>query len=120
MFWTHASQADINDWETLGNKGWNWKSLLPYFLKSETYVAPTPQTAKDLDTNFEFDPSVHGEHGPVINGFLEYHGPFQEAWWRKFIMFLCLRVPYIYLSRLFTYHAKEHGWYFQFCVNIFF
>ena len=23
MFWTHASQTDINDWGELGNKGWN-------------------------------------------------------------------------------------------------
>lgn len=88
MFWTHASQADINDWEKLDNKGWNWKSLLPYFLKSETYIAPPPKVAKDLDTEFRFDPSVHGEHGPVIDSFPEFYGPYQEAWWRKSPSFL--------------------------------
>ncbi len=80
MFWTHASQRDINDWGELGNDGWSWDSLLPYFLKSETFVAPSPQTAEDLDTDFKFDPSVHGEHGPVINSFPEFHGSFSEAW----------------------------------------
>lgn len=79
LYWTHASQRDIDDWEKLGNKGWNWKSLLPYFKKSETYVAPTPQIAKQLDTDSKFDRSVHGEHGPVFDSFPEFHGSFQEA-----------------------------------------
>lgn len=97
MAWTHASQRDIDDWGKLGNQGWSWKSLLPYFLKSETYIAPSAQTAIDLDTNTSFDPSVHGEHGPVIHSFPEEHGPFQEAWWGVFSMFL----PYLYLCFLF-------------------
>lgn len=84
MYWTHASQRDIDDWGKLGNRGWSWKSLLPYFLKSETYIAPSAQTAIDLDTDSKFDPSVHGEHGPVVHGFPEDHGPFQEAWWREY------------------------------------
>jgi choline dehydrogenase len=83
MYWTHASQRDIDDWGKLGNPSWSWKSLLPYFLKSETYVAPSAQTAIDLGTNLEFDSSVHGRHGPVAYGFPEEHGPFQEAWWSE-------------------------------------
>lgn len=84
LFWTHASQADINDWGRLGNEGWSWDSLLPYFLKSETYVSPATQTAQALETELKFDPSVHGEHGPVIDSFPEFYGPVQEAWPRKF------------------------------------
>lgn len=83
MYWTHASQRDIDDWGKLGNPGWSWKSLLPYFLKSETYVPPSAQTAIDLGTNLKFDPSVHGQHGPVAHGFPEAHGPYQEAWWSE-------------------------------------
>lgn len=83
MFWTHASQADINDWGELGNQGWSWDSLLPYFMKSETYEAPSPQTSKDLGISFN-DPSVHGEHGPVVDAFPETYQPFQEAWWRTY------------------------------------
>lgn len=83
MFWTHASQADINDWGELGNEGWSWNSLLPYFMKSETYEAPSPQTAKDLGISFN-DPSVHGELGPVIDAFPETYGVLQEAWWRTY------------------------------------
>lgn len=88
LFWTHASQADINDWGKLGNKGWSWKSLVPYFFKSETYVAPGPQTAKDLDIASEIDASLHGQHGPVIDSFPEFYGPLQEAWPRKLLNLL--------------------------------
>ncbi|MCJ1270247.1 hypothetical protein MMC22_010143 [Lobaria immixta] len=84
LFWTHASQADINDWGKLGNKGWSWKSLVPYFFKSETYVAPGPQTAKDLDIVSEIDASLHGQHGPVIDSFPEFYGSLQEAWPRTY------------------------------------
>ena len=83
MFWTHASQADINDWEKLGNKGWNWKSLVPYYFKSETYVAPNLQTAKDLDIVSEIDSSLHGQHGPIIDSFPGFYGPVEEAWPRE-------------------------------------
>ena len=83
MFWTHASQADIDDWGQMGNEGWSWRWLLPYFMKSETYDAPSPQTATDLGTDFT-DPSVHGEHGPVIDAYPELYGRFQEFWWRTY------------------------------------
>ena len=83
MFWTHASQADINDWGELGNEGWSWNSLLPYFMKSETYDAPSSQTAQDLGTSF-VDPSIHGKHGPVVDAFPETYKAFQEAWWRTY------------------------------------
>jgi len=26
--------ADFNGWVSLGNKGWGWDDLLPYFLKA--------------------------------------------------------------------------------------
>jgi choline dehydrogenase-like flavoprotein len=67
----------------LGNPGWSWQSLLPYFLKSESYIAPSDETATDLNTNSEFDPSVHGRSGPVVHGFPEEYGPFEEAWWSE-------------------------------------
>ncbi len=85
MFWTHASQTDINDWGELGNEGWSWNSLLPYFMKSETYDAPSPQTAKDLGISFT-DASVHGERGPVVDAFPETYQAWQEVWWRTYQM----------------------------------
>jgi len=44
LCWTRGSAADYDAWENLGNPGWGWAGLLPYFLKvwdreREAYLA---------------------------------------------------------------------------------
>ena len=33
MVWQRASAADYDEWEDLGNSGWGWSDLYPYFKK---------------------------------------------------------------------------------------
>lgn len=33
MCWTRGGKADYDAWETLGNPGWSWDGLLPYFKR---------------------------------------------------------------------------------------
>jgi len=33
MLFIRGTYPDYDAWEQLGNEGWNWKSLLPYFEK---------------------------------------------------------------------------------------
>lgn len=33
MFFNRGSAGDYDAWEKLGNPGWTWDSLLPYFKK---------------------------------------------------------------------------------------
>lgn len=33
LVFNRGSKSDYDGWETLGNEGWNWESLLPYFKK---------------------------------------------------------------------------------------
>ncbi|KAI0709496.1 alcohol oxidase [Earliella scabrosa] len=67
MAWDRASVKEYDAWETLGAKGWNWKTLLPYFKKTE---AVAPQTSSQLFPGaVEVDESTfnafHGRSGPV-------------------------------------------------------
>lgn len=40
MAYTRAEANQIDAWQTLGNEGWNWSTLYPYYLKSETFQIP--------------------------------------------------------------------------------
>ncbi|KAK1979599.1 GMC oxidoreductase [Colletotrichum cereale] len=79
MFWTHPSRRDVDNWGNLGNKGWSWDALAPYFSKSESFVAPSAQQKSDLRLDY-VDPGVHGSSGPIANGFPKLYSPFLEAW----------------------------------------
>lgn len=63
MFFDRGSKGDYDLWEDLGNPGWGWNNLLPYFKKSETYHPPNSPAAQEL--GITYDPSVHGNSGPI-------------------------------------------------------
>lgn len=69
MTYIRAQKAQIDSWETIGNPGWNWESLLPYYKKSEHFDAPT--TAQ-LAAGTSYDTANHGVDGPLRVGY-----PFQ-------------------------------------------
>ena len=79
MFWTHASRRDIDNWGALGNPGWSWETLQPYFTKSETFVKPSARQKSALNLSF-VEPSVHGYDGPIVNSFPSSSDSLQEAW----------------------------------------
>ena len=33
MVWNRGNQDDYNAWQALGNGGWSWRDILPYFRK---------------------------------------------------------------------------------------
>ncbi|KAI9845983.1 MAG: hypothetical protein M1837_004389 [Sclerophora amabilis] len=78
-YWNRASQADIDGWEELGNEGWSWKSLLPYFLKAEGFSPPPAVQAEDLRTPYN-DTDVHGSDGPVKASLPPTYGSLSKAW----------------------------------------
>ena len=85
LAFTHASQQNINDWGSLGNDGWSWDEIFPYYLKSENFTAPTPSVIADLNISY-VDPQLHGVDGQIHNGFPRegFFTPFDEAWPRTY------------------------------------
>jgi choline dehydrogenase len=61
MVYIRGQAADFDDWQNLGNPGWGWRDVLPYFKKSETYS--------------EGGNDYRGDSGPlyVNNVSAEYH-----------------------------------------------
>jgi choline dehydrogenase-like flavoprotein len=66
MACTRGSAGDYDAWERLGNPGWGWDGLFPYFLKSTNYTPPLPEIAEEYDVTW--NSSVWGDGGPVQVG----------------------------------------------------
>lgn len=71
MIATRGNKRDYDRWSDLGNVGWSWKEVLPYFKKLETLGIP------------EFrDDELHNRDGPVYTGYPPFHTPLAEAFVR--------------------------------------
>ena len=64
MFFHRGSVEDFDGWETLGNPGWEWEGLLPYFKKSENFTAPDEGFARAHNVSWE--DGVHGVEGLAV------------------------------------------------------
>ncbi|KAJ5594365.1 uncharacterized protein N7459_000573 [Penicillium hispanicum] len=65
MSYTRAQNVQVDVWEAVGNKDWNWNNLFPYYKKSEGFQVPT----SDQDTRgADYYLAYHGEDGPLKVG----------------------------------------------------
>ncbi|KAG7284608.1 hypothetical protein NEMBOFW57_009213 [Staphylotrichum longicolle] len=67
MTYIRGNVAEFDAWERLGNPGWNWAALLPYFKKSERYHIPTES---QLAAGATFESRYHGFDGPLHVGYI--------------------------------------------------
>lgn len=74
MLWNRGNIGDYDDWATLiGDDGWNWESMMPYFKRSETFSADySPEQASQYQIHSE--DSVHGIAQGGVN--VSYQGHF--------------------------------------------
>ncbi|KAL2810758.1 hypothetical protein BJX63DRAFT_401176 [Aspergillus granulosus] len=73
MVFDRGSSVDYDRWRALGNRGWGWKDLLPFFKKSETFTPPTDEITAEW--NATYDPSVHGSSGPIQSSYAPWIWP---------------------------------------------
>jgi choline dehydrogenase-like flavoprotein len=65
MAYVRGNKKDYDDWAALGNEGWDYASVLPYFKKSEN--------------NQNFDNEFHGKDGPMYVSHASSHTPVAAA-----------------------------------------
>ncbi|KAL7626789.1 hypothetical protein AAE478_003563 [Parahypoxylon ruwenzoriense] len=83
MTYIRGDKAEFDAWESLGNDGWNWDTLYPYFKRVEQF---SPPTAAQQAAGATFNPEYHGEGGLLKTGFPfqldngSLHELVQQAW----------------------------------------
>lgn len=68
MMYIRGSRADFDGWAQMGNDGWSYSEVLPYFLKSEDN--------KQMDL---VDRGYHGVGGLLTISQFPYHPPLSKA-----------------------------------------
>lgn len=76
LMFVRGSQKDYDGWESMGNPGWGWKDMLPYFVKSQTY------DKRDVHEDPQFMPiagveKYHGTDGPIHTSFNDWYMPLE-------------------------------------------
>ncbi|KAK5173436.1 uncharacterized protein LTR77_002117 [Saxophila tyrrhenica] len=75
----YPSAAGIDAWAELGNEGWDWNTLAPYFLKFQTIVPPSEDVKKQLNI-MHSDESIRKSNGPIQSAFPLRVTEFQKTW----------------------------------------
>ena len=65
MVYIRGHRSDYDHWASLGNTGWSYADVLPYFKRSED--------------NAEFDGDYHGKGGPLAVNALRSGNPIQQT-----------------------------------------
>ena len=66
MIQVRGNRRDFDGWAELGNQGWSYEEVLPYFNKSETYHGPKS--------------AYHGDEGPLSVIDVRHPTPILHAW----------------------------------------
>lgn len=78
------SAEDFNEWEALGNPGWGWETLQPYFSKFHTLVPPDARLSEHAGIDW-IDERVTATGGPVQASFTDSpENPLGRAWIEAF------------------------------------
>ncbi|EER37452.1 choline dehydrogenase [Histoplasma capsulatum H143] len=75
MAYDRASAADYDSWEALGNRGWGWKGMFPYFRKSADFTPPKKAVVNKY--GYTYDESAYGRFGPLQVTFPDWQVPDQ-------------------------------------------
>lgn len=85
MVMMYPSQENIDAWGKLGNPGWSWDTLEPYFRKAATVTPPGENARTVVGVDDWYDPALGGGDGPLQVTWGEgYFENLQGAWVKAF------------------------------------
>jgi choline dehydrogenase-like flavoprotein len=78
-------KSGLDAWEKLGNSGWNWDILSPYYRKFHTLTLPSNATQEGLALSY-IDKKLQGMDGPIqlSCGESDAYTAFNKAWPKTF------------------------------------
>ena len=84
MMYVRGQAAEYDDWVRLsGYSNWGWSGLKPFFMKSESMVAPTPEADHNdsgAKVNIAYETESHGNSGPIKTSFGNWSPPVADLW----------------------------------------
>ncbi|KAK6527498.1 hypothetical protein TWF694_004481 [Orbilia ellipsospora] len=76
--WMRGNKQDYDAWSNLGNTGWDFNSMVPYFKKPEHFWPPT--AAESNEFNLWFNAADHGMSGPINTSYSVTYGGTHQYW----------------------------------------
>ncbi|KAK6495101.1 hypothetical protein TWF481_003129 [Arthrobotrys musiformis] len=76
--WMRGNKPDYDAWAALGNSGWDFNSMVPYFKKPETFHEPTPLDASTF--KLDYVTADHGDSGPINTCYSNTYGGSHQYW----------------------------------------
>lgn len=73
------SQVQIDAWGQLGNAGWSWDILKPYYAKAYTLTPPSDSVREHMRINY-IDDTIRGRSGPIQVSFSDDRNLLSKAW----------------------------------------
>ncbi|KAJ9633823.1 hypothetical protein H2204_006608 [Knufia peltigerae] len=76
LMYVRGSRADYDGWESMGNPGWGWDGMAPYFRKHQTLdVTPVHDDPRFMP--IAGGDKFHGKDGPIHTSFNDWYSPFE-------------------------------------------
>lgn len=73
----------MDNWASLGNRGWSFADVNPYYRKISTVHPPTDDIKRLADLEY-FDASAPNQHGPIQISFGDGYNSVNKAWVETF------------------------------------
>ncbi|KAK0264021.1 hypothetical protein LTR35_017449 [Friedmanniomyces endolithicus] len=78
MAWNRPSRQDLDAWEELGNHGWGWDEVEPFYRKSEHFTVPSDSDNKQHRLQTEL--AALGTQGPIPISYMREYSLSHKHW----------------------------------------